>query len=77
LKWKTAVGELSTSYQVDNDFSLPVDNVVFVAGFFFAFFGLMFSGAFHPILYKGEYDVGTFIWHTLFIFLIVLFLSLA
>jgi hypothetical protein len=56
---------------------VPADNVVLVAGFFFAFCGLMFSGAFPPILYKGEYDAGAFIRHTLFVFLIVLLLSLA
>jgi hypothetical protein len=31
------------------------DSVVLVAGFFFAFCGLMFSGAFPPIVYKCKY----------------------
>jgi hypothetical protein len=31
------------------------DSVVLVAGFFFTFCGLMFSGAFPPIIYRCEY----------------------
>ena len=34
---------------------LPPDSVVLVTGFFFAFCGLLFSGAFPPILYKSMY----------------------
>lgn len=37
---------------------VSADNVVLVAGFFFIFCGLMFSGAFPPILYQSIYDRG-------------------
>jgi hypothetical protein len=53
---------------------VPADNVVLVAGFFFAFCGLMFSGAFPPILYESEYDAGAFIRHSLFVSLLIVFL---
>jgi putative exporter of polyketide antibiotics len=32
---------------------VPPENVVLVIGFFVAFFGLLFSGAFPPIMYPG------------------------
>lgn len=38
----------------------PADSVTLVAGFFFAFFGLMFSGAFAPIQYDEIYAEGGF-----------------
>jgi ABC-type multidrug transport system ATPase subunit len=38
----------------------PADNVTLVAGFFFAFCGLMFSGAFAPIQYHQIYEEGGF-----------------
>lgn len=34
----------------------PLENVTLVGGFFFMFSGLMFSGAFPPIIYKDIYD---------------------
>lgn len=37
---------------------VPQDSVVLVAGFFFAFCGLMFSGAFPPIVYSDIYEGG-------------------
>lgn len=37
---------------------VPPDSVVLVAGFFFAFCGLMFSGAFPPVLYEAIYEGG-------------------
>lgn len=39
---------------------VPADNVTLVAGFFFAFCGLMFSGAFAPITYQEIYVEGGF-----------------
>jgi hypothetical protein len=38
----------------------PADSVVLIAGFFFAFCGLVFSGAFAPIEYKTIYEDGGF-----------------
>ncbi|KAG7372253.1 ABC transporter [Nitzschia inconspicua] len=39
---------------------VPADSVTLVAGFFFAFCGLMFSGAFAPITYQEIYEEGGF-----------------
>jgi hypothetical protein len=36
---------------------IPPDSVVLVAGFFFIFCGLMFSGAFPPVIYKCEFHL--------------------
>jgi len=38
----------------------PADSVVLIAGFFFAFCGLVFSGAFAPFEYKQIYENGGF-----------------
>jgi hypothetical protein len=37
---------------------VPAESVVLVAGFFFAFCGLMFAGAFPPIIYQDIYEGG-------------------
>jgi hypothetical protein len=39
---------------------VPADNVTLIAGFFFSFCGLMFSGAFAPITYLDIYEEGGF-----------------
>jgi type IV secretory pathway TrbD component len=39
----------------------PQDSIVLVAGFFFSFCGLLFSGANSPVLYKDIYEQGGFL----------------
>jgi hypothetical protein len=43
---------VSVSWSLFIPMVVSPDSVVLVAGFFFSFFGLMFSGAFPPIIYR-------------------------